>query len=315
MIEAAGLTKRYGNKVVVNDLSFVIRPGLVTGFLGPNGAGKSTTMRLILGLDRPTAGTVMVNGRPYAKHAAPMKELGALLEAKAVHTSRSAYNHLRALAATHSIPRWRVDEVVEMVGLRDVAHKRAGAFSLGMGQRLGIASALLADPAVVMLDEPVNGLDPEGVRWVRELLRGLAREGRTVLLSSHLMSEMELTADHLLIIGRGRLLADMSMEQMYQSARTNRVLVRTPHAEYLRTVVAGPGVHVTSEDHETLMIDGLDVRHIGKIAADRDVVLYELTPQRVALEDVFIKLTADAVEYQAGTPAGARPQTGPRVAA
>jgi ABC-2 type transport system ATP-binding protein len=215
-----------------------------------------------------------------------------------VHTSRSAYNHLRALAATHAIPGWRVDEVIDMVGLREVARKKAGSFSLGMGQRLGIASALLADPAVVMLDEPVNGLDPEGVRWVRKLLRDLAREGRTVLLSSHLMSEMELTADHLLIVGRGRLLADMSMEEMHQSATTDRVLVRSPDAERLRAAVAAPGVTVTSTEPQLMEIAGVGAHQIGKVAADLGLVLYELTPQRVTLEDVFMKLTAEATEYR-----------------
>ncbi|OHV33199.1 multidrug ABC transporter ATP-binding protein [Pseudofrankia sp. EUN1h] len=286
--------------MVVDNLSFTARPGRVTGFLGPNGAGKSTTMRLILGLDHPTSGTVTVNGRPYVEHPTPLKQLGALLEARAVHTSRSAYNHLRALAATHAIPDWRVSEVIDQVGLSEVAHKRAGAFSLGMGQRLGIASALLADPAVIMLDEPVNGLDPEGVRWVRSLLRDLAKEGRTVLLSSHLMSEMELTADHLIIVGRGRLLADMSMEEMHRAAATDDVLVRTADAERLRQAVAGPGVTVTSSERQVLEIAGLTSHQIGKTAASLGLVLDELTPRRETLEEVFLRLTADATDFHAG---------------
>src|SRR5947209_14946141 len=212
MIEARGLTKRYGDKVAVDDLSFQAQPGIVTGFLGPNGAGKSTTMRLILGLDRPSAGSVTVNGRAYADFGAPLHEVGAMLEARAIHTGRSAYHHLLALAQTHGIPRKRVGEVIDLVGLQDVAGKRVGAFSLGMGQRLGIAAALLGDPSVLILDEPVNGLDPEGIRWVRDLLRGLAAEGRTVFLSSHMMSEMQLAADHVIVVGRGRLIADMTMD-------------------------------------------------------------------------------------------------------
>ena len=230
MIEARGLTKRYGDKVAVDGLSFTVRPGVVTGFLGPNGAGKSTTMRMILGLDRPTAGSVTVNGRHYADLAAPLHEVGALLEARAVHTSRSAYNHLRALAATHGIPRTRVDEVIDLVGLTDVARKRAGGFSLGMGQRLGIATALLGDPPTVVLDEPVNGLDPEGIRWIRDLLKGLAAEGRTVFVSSHLMSEMALTAEHVIVVGRGRLIADTTVEAIIREASANAVLVRSPDA-------------------------------------------------------------------------------------
>jgi ABC-2 type transport system ATP-binding protein len=301
MIEARGLTKRYGDKLAVDDLTFTVRPGIVTGFLGPNGAGKSTTMRLILGLDRPTAGTVTVNGKPYAGHAEPLAEVGALLEAKAVHTSRSAYNHLRALAATHGIPSWRVDEVIELVGITDVARKRAGAFSLGMGQRLGIASALLGDPATLILDEPVNGLDPEGIRWVRDLLRHLAAEGRTVFLSSHLMSEMQMTADHVILVGRGRLIADTSMQELVRSAGVTRVLVRTPQAAELARVLAGaPNVTVTGPEGALLHVTGLTSEEIGRAAAGFGVVLYELTPEQPSLEETFMAMTRDSVEFHAG---------------
>src|SRR3954466_7047414 len=247
MIEARGLTKRYGDKTAVDGLTFTVEPGVVTGFLGPNGAGKSTTMRMILGLDRPAAGSVTVNGRADPDHPAPLHEVGALLEAKAIHTGRSAYNHLLALAATTGIPRGRVDEVIDLVGLRDVARKRAGGFSLGMGQRLGIASALLGDPRTLILDEPVNGLDPEGVLWVRTLVKHLASEGRTVFLSSHLMSEMALTADHLIVIGRGRLIADVSAAELAAMGPEPQVLVRTPHGDRLRQVLAADGVQVTGD--------------------------------------------------------------------
>src|SRR6266700_934466 len=241
MIEAEGLVKRYGEKTAVNGLTFTVRPGIVTGFLGPNGSGKSTTMRLIVGLDAPSAGTVRVNGKPYAQHATPLREVGVMLEARAVHTGRSAHNHLLALAATHGVGRKRVDEVIDLVGLREVARKRVGGFSLGMGQRLGIASALLGDPQTVMLDEPVNGLDPEGVRWVRTLLRGLAAEGRTVFVSSHLMSEMALTAEHLIVIGRGQMIADTSVEEFIKQASNTTVLVRTPETERLVRLLRGAG--------------------------------------------------------------------------
>src|SRR5450755_4857343 len=240
MIEAHGLTKRYGDKLAVDDLTFTVQPGMVTGFLGPNGSGKSTTIRMIMGLDAPTAGSVTVNGRPYAAHAAPLREVGALLEARAIHTGRSAYSHLLALAATTGIPRRRVDEVVDQVGLREVARKRAGGFSLGMGQRLGIASALLGDPATLILDEPVNGLDPEGILWIRNLLKSLAAQGRTVFVSSHMMSEMAQTAEHLIVIGRGRLIADTSMEEFIASSSHNLVRVRTTDPKALATVLQGP---------------------------------------------------------------------------
>ncbi|MDF3288381.1 ATP-binding cassette domain-containing protein [Streptomyces silvisoli] len=299
MIEATALTKRYGPKTAVEDLSFQVKPGVVTGFLGPNGAGKSTTMRMLLGLDTPTSGSALVNGKSYADHAAPLHEVGAMLEARAIHTGRTAFNHLLALAATTGIPRSRVDEVIELVGLADVARKRAGGFSLGMGQRLGIASALLGDPATVILDEPVNGLDPEGILWIRNLLKSLAAEGRTVFVSSHLMSEMALTAEHLIIVGRGRLIADTSVEEFTQQASTNTVRVRTPDAERLRERLAGPDVTITSEEAGVLTVSGLSSEQIGITAAEHQVVLYELATQQASLEEAFMELTRDAVEYQA----------------
>jgi ABC-2 type transport system ATP-binding protein len=298
MIDAEGLVKRYGEKTAVNGLTFTVRPGVVTGFLGPNGSGKSTTMRMIVGLDAPSAGTVLVNGKPYAQHAVPLREVGVMLEARAVHTGRSAYNHLLALAATHGIGRKRVDEVIDLVGLREVARKRVGGFSLGMGQRLGIASALLGDPHTVMLDEPVNGLDPEGVRWVRNLLRGLAAEGRTVFVSSHLMSEMALTAEHLIVIGRGEMIADTSVEEFIKRASNNTVRVRSPQAAQLRDLIAGPDVTVSSEQAGVLTVTGLEPDRIGIVAAEHQITLYELAPQEASLEDAFMELTRDAVEYK-----------------
>lgn len=298
MIEAHGLTKRYGEKTAVDDLSFTVRPGIVTGFLGPNGAGKSTTMRMIAGLDAPSAGSVTVNGKPYAEHAAPLHELGTLLEAKAVHTGRTAQNHLRALAATTGIGRKRVDEVIDLVGLREVASKRAGAFSLGMGQRLGIASALLGDPEVVMLDEPVNGLDPEGVLWIRNLLKGLAAEGRTVFVSSHLMSEMEVTAEHLVVVGRGRLIRDLPMAEFIASASTNSVLVRAPRAAELVPFLLGEGVTVTSSREGQLTVVGLTSDEIGRRAFREGIVLYELATTQASLEQAFMELTRDSVDYR-----------------
>jgi ABC-2 type transport system ATP-binding protein len=303
MIEAHGLTKRYGEKLAVDDLTFTIRPGMVTGFLGPNGAGKSTTIRMIMGLDAPTAGSVTVNGRPYAEHAAPLREVGALLEARAVHTGRSAHNHLLALAATTGIARSRVDEVVDLVGLREVARKRAGGFSLGMGQRLGIASALLGDPATLILDEPVNGLDPEGILWIRNLLKALAAEGRTVFVSSHLMSEMALTAEQLIIVGRGRLIADVSVAEFTRSSR-HSVRVRSPQAAVLRDALAGPEVTVTTAEAGVLEIDGLDSETVGRVAAEQGVMLYELVPHTASLEEAFMELTRDDVEFRANTAAG-----------
>ena len=298
MIEAEGLTKYYGDQRAVDALSFTVRPGIVTGFLGPNGSGKSTTMRLILELDAPSAGDVTVNGKHYRDHAAPLHEVGALLEARSVHTGRSAYNHLLALAQTHGIGRRRVDELIDLVGLHDVAKKRAGKFSLGMGQRLGIAAALLGDPSTVMLDEPVNGLDPEGILWVRHLLRGLAAEGRTVFVSSHLMSEMSLTADHLIVIGRGRKIADMSTEDFIKQASGGLVLVRTPQAAQLEALLSGPDVTVTAAGPGLLEVRGLTAVQIGEAAAANQVVLHELTPQQASLEEAFMTLTRDDVEFK-----------------
>jgi ABC-2 type transport system ATP-binding protein len=304
MIEARGLTKRYGEKVAVQNLSFTIRPGIVTGFLGPNGAGKSTTMRMILGLDAPSSGTVTVNGRSYASQAAPLREVGALLEAKAIHTGRSAYNHLLALAATTGISRRRVDEVIDLVGLQDVARHRAGGFSLGMGQRLGIASALLGDPGTLVLDEPVNGLDPEGILWIRNLLKSLAAEGRTIFVSSHLMSEMALTAEQLIIIGRGRLIADVSVAEFTQSSSRQGVRVRSPQAAALRDLLVGPDVTIASSEAGVLEIDGLDSDAVGIVAAEHGLTLFELVPHRASLEEAFMELTRDEVEFHGHTADG-----------
>jgi ABC-2 type transport system ATP-binding protein len=299
MIVAENLTKYYGEQRAVDDLSFTVRPGIVTGFLGPNGSGKSTTMRLILELDAPSSGDVTVNGKRYRDHPAPLHEVGALLEARSVHTGRSAYNHLLALAQTHGIGRGRVDELIDLVGLHDVARKRAGKFSLGMGQWLGIAAALLGDPSTVMLDEPVNGLDPEGILWVRHLLRGLAAEGRTVFVSSHLMSEMALTADHLIVIGRGRKIADMSTEEFIRQASGGLVLVRTPQAAELDALLSGPDVTVTAAGPGLLEVRGLTAVQIGEAAAANQLVLHELTPQQASLEEAFMTLTRDDVEFKA----------------
>ncbi len=300
MIEVRNLSKRYGDKLAVDGLDFIVQPGIVTGFLGPNGAGKSTTMRMIAGLDEPTSGTVTVNGRPYRESAAPMAELGILLEAKAVHTGRSASNHLLALAQTNGIGRRRVQEVIEMVGLREVASKRVGGFSLGMGQRLGVASALLGDPQVVVLDEPVNGLDPEGVLWIRTLLKGLAAQGRTVFVSSHLMSEMALTASRLVVVGRGRLIADTTVEDFIAQATGGVVTVRTPDARKLREMLAAPGVVVSSDRSDELTVQGLTAQEIGTAAWQAHLPVWELTPQQASLEEAFMQLTADAVEYRTG---------------
>ena len=298
MINARGLVKIYGDKVAVDDLTFDVKPGIVTGFLGPNGAGKSTTMRMIIGLDAPNRGSVTVNGRPYAEHRAPLHEVGALLEAKAVHNGRSARNHLLVLAATCGISDRRVDELLELVGLTHVASKRVGGFSLGMGQRLGIAAALLGDPATLILDEPVNGLDPEGVLWIRHLLRSLAREGRTIFVSSHLMSEMALTADHLIVIGRGRLIADVSVADFTKHASSDLVYVRTPEAERLRDLLVGPTVHITAVSPGRLEVIGLTSDEIGDLAAANMIPLHELIPHQASLEDAFMSLTHDSVEYQ-----------------
>ena len=299
MIEARGLTKDYGEKRAVDGLTFSVRPGIVTGFLGPNGSGKSTTMRLIIGLDRPTAGDVTVNGKHYRDHDAPLHQVGALLEARSVHTGRSAYNHLLALAQTHGIPRRRVEELIDLVGLRDVAKQRVGKFSLGMGQRLGIAAALLGDPSVVMLDEPVNGLDPEGIHWMRSLLKGLAADGRTVFVSSHLMSEMSLTADHLIVIGRGRIIADTSTSEFVQAASGNVVRVRSPQAAQLRGLLVAPEVTVEALDPGSLEVRGLTAAQIGNIAAANGIALHELTPQQASLEEAFMDLTREEIEFKA----------------
>jgi ABC-2 type transport system ATP-binding protein len=308
MIEVRGLVKQYGAKIAVNDLSFDVEPGHVTGFLGPNGAGKTTTMRLILGLDYPDAGTVKIDGQQYAGLAYPMREVGALLDAKAVHGGRSAYNHLLCLAQTNNLPKRRVAEVLELVGLTDVARKRTKGFSLGMGQRLGIAATLLGDPAVLMFDEPVNGLDPEGILWIRNLMKALAAEGRTVFVSSHLMSEMESTADHLIVIGRGSLLADCTMEEFIARSSGQTVRVRTPQTDLLAKAVSevaasaaasGQASAITNSDG-SLTVHGLTAAQVGDLAFDHGVRLHELTVVRASLEAAFMELTADSVEYRAG---------------
>jgi ABC-2 type transport system ATP-binding protein len=302
MIEARGLVKRYGATAAVNDLSFTIRPGLVTGFLGPNGAGKTTTMRLILGLDYPSAGTVTVNGKPYARLPDPMHQVGALLDAGAVHGGRTARHHLLALAQTNGISRRRVDEVLGLVGLTDVAGQRTKGFSLGMRQRLGIAAALLGDPQVLMFDEPVNGLDPEGILWIRNLMRSLAAEGRTVLVSSHLMSEMEYTADHLLVIGRGRLIADCGLAEFIARGSGQAVMVRTPQPDTLARAVAVAGASVSAaESDQELEIRGLTEDQVSELAFAHGIRLYHLAATRVSLEHAFMELTADSVEYRAAS--------------
>jgi ABC-2 type transport system ATP-binding protein len=299
MIEARNLTKRYPRKTAVDDASFSVLPGRVTGFLGPNGAGKSTTMRLIIGLDRPTRGSVTVNGRAYREHTAPLREVGALLDARSTHPGRTAYNHLRALAATHGIPAARVESLIDLVGIADVAHKRVKGFSLGMGQRLGIAAALLGDPSTLVLDEPVNGLDPDGVLWVRTLLLRLAGEGRTVFVSSHLMSEMALVATHLIVIGRGRILADTGMSEFIEGAGRSSVRVRSPEAVRLGEILRGAGATVGPGDGgDTIAVSGIPVESVGEAAAANGIVLHELTERRASLEDAFMKLTGEAVEYR-----------------
>ncbi len=304
MIVAERLTKRYGSTTAVDGVSFTVRPGLVTGFLGPNGAGKSTTMRMIVGLDAPNDGSVTVGGQRYAQSRTPLTEVGVLLDAKAVHTGRSARAHLRAMAATHGIPNSRVDEVIALTGLESVARRRAGKFSLGMGQRLGIAAALLGDPGTLILDEPVNGLDPEGVRWVREFVRHLAREGRTVLLSSHLMSEMAQTADHVIVLGRGRVLADAPLGELVAAWTANEVVVRTPQPAELAASLqasgpsAGGPVAVESVTDGTLRVTGLPAAAIGDLAAARGIALHELTPRTGSLEEAYMALTEGSVQYQ-----------------
>lgn len=301
MIHAEGLTKKYGAKTAVDNISFTVKPGLVTGFLGPNGAGKSTTMRMIVGLDRPTSGSVIVNGKPYAQHASPLREVGALLDAKAIHPGRSARNHLLAVGATHGIGRKRVNEVIALTGLDSVAGRRVGGFSLGMGQRLGIAAALIGDPATLILDEPVNGLDPEGVIWVRTLARHLAGEGRTVFLSSHLMSEMAQTADHIIVLGRGRVIADAPVADILSGATTtNSVTVRTPDATRFTPALEQAGAIVTFAAPDLLTVTGVPSARIGELAAASQVVLHELTPKANSLEEAYLELTKDDVEYHAG---------------
>jgi ABC-2 type transport system ATP-binding protein len=306
MIEAKALSKHYGSTVAVDDLTFKVQPGMVTGFLGPNGAGKSTTMRLILGLDRATKGSVTVNGSPYAAHRRPLTEVGALLEAKAIHGGRTAYNHLLAIAQSNHIDRKRIDEVLELVGLNTVAHKRAGGFSLGMGQRLGIATALLGDPGILILDEPVNGLDPEGILWIRNLLKHVAAQGKTVFVSSHLMSEMALTADHLIVIGRGHLIADAATDAVIQMSSSSHVRVRSPQAAALADLINANGGAATTGSDGSLAVTGVTQEAIGDLAAANGVVLHELALAQGSLEEAFMELTEDSVDFRApGEPAAA----------
>jgi ABC-2 type transport system ATP-binding protein len=329
MIEVRDLTKRFGPKVAVDHLSFTVEPGRVTGFLGPNGAGKSTTMRLVLGLDLPQGGTATINGRRYPDLPSPLRTVGALLEARAVHTGRSAFNHLLFLAQTQGLPRRRVQEVIDLVGLTSVADKRAGGFSLGMSQRLGIAAALLGDPQVLVLDEPVNGLDPEGILWIRNLMKALAAEGRTVFVSSHLMNEMAVTADHLIVIGRGKLIADCSTQEFIASSAEQSVLVRTPDPDRLAAAITAAGGNVkvaepgaaddpgapSDDGAAALSVTGLPAARIGELAAAGSVVLHELTPRVGSLEEAFMELTADSVEYgQPGQPAVTGRAAGPAAA-
>ncbi|WP_199432861.1 ABC transporter ATP-binding protein [Qaidamihabitans albus] len=301
VIEVQGLTKRYGPDTVVDDLSFTVEPGHVTGFLGPNGAGKSTTMKMILGLAAPTRGSVTIGGRRYRDLPVPLTEVGALLDAGAVHGSRKAYDHLLALAVSNGLPRRRVGEVLARTGLEGVAGKRAGGFSLGMRQRLGLAATLLGDPQVLIFDEPVNGLDPEGIRWIRDFMRSLAREGRAVLVSSHLMSEMAQTADHLVVIGRGRLIADTSMSEFLRASSEGTVLVRTPDPGPFALRLTAGGATVREGPESSLVVSGMTSEEIGKFATYHGVTLSELTPQRASLEDAFMELTRDSVEYQGTT--------------
>lgn len=299
MIELRNLSKRYGDTLAVDDLSFTIAPGRVTGFLGPNGAGKSTTMRMILGLDAPSGGEVTLNGRRYGAIPAPMQEIGALLDPKAIHGGRTAYNHLRWIARAGGLPPRRIDEVLELVGLADVAGRKAGGFSLGMSQRLGIATALLGDPHILLFDEPVNGLDPEGIRWIRSLLRHLASEGRTIFVSSHLMSEMEETADHVVVIGRGRLIADTSIAEFTRRGSGNHVRVISPRGADLTPLLERAGATVTANDG-ALIVTGMEAPRIASVAAEHRIELHELSPRRASLEEAFMELTQDTTEYQGG---------------
>ncbi|MEU5357035.1 ABC transporter ATP-binding protein [Streptomyces albidoflavus] len=308
MIELSGLTKRYGERVAVNNLTFTVRPGIVTGFLGPNGAGKSTTMRMILGLDRPSAGDVRIDGRHYAQLHDPLRQIGALLDAKAMHGGRTAYNHLLCLAQSNGIPASRVTEVLDTVGLTPVARKRAKGFSLGMGQRLGIAGALLGDPRILMFDEPVNGLDPEGIHWIRNLMKSLAHQGRTVFVSSHLMSEMALTAEHLVVIGQGRLMADTSMADFIRENSRSYVTMRSPERERLLDVLHASGIAVADGPDGAVEVDGVAAPELGELAARERLVLHELSPRQASLEEAFMQLTAESVEYHAhdGDPGAVR---------
>ena len=298
MIVIDHVSKRYGRQVAVDDLTFSVKPGVVTGFLGPNGAGKSTTMRMIIGLDRPDSGEITIDGRRYAEHRAPLQEVGALLDAKAVHPARSARNHLLAIGATTGITTRRVDEVLEMVGLQGAARRRAGDFSLGMSQRLGIAGALLANPQILLFDEPVNGLDPEGILWIRGLLANLAAQGRTVFVSSHLITELAAVAEHLVIIGRGRLIAEIPMSELGAGAEQRAVHVRSPQSAELVALIQGDGVAVRAgADREVIEVTGMDSQTIGRRAADAGIVLFELTPRTVSLEQAFMDLTRESVDY------------------
>ncbi|MBD0710722.1 MULTISPECIES: ABC transporter ATP-binding protein [unclassified Streptomyces] len=313
MIELEGLTKRYGAKTAVDQLSFQVRPGVVTGFLGPNGAGKSTTMRMMLGLDNPTSGSVRIDGKHYRELADPLTYIGALLDAKAMNGGRTAYNNLLCLAQSNGIPERRVGEVLDLVGLTAVARKKSKGFSLGMGQRLGIASALLGDPRILMFDEPVNGLDPEGIHWIRNLMKALAAEGRTIFVSSHLMSEMALTADHLIVIGQGKLLADTSMADFIQQNSRSFVRLRSPQQERLRDVLHTGGFVAVEAGNGTLEVDGATAEELGELAAANSLVLHELSSQRASLEEAFMQMTAGAVEYHAsGTDVHGAPAPGPQ---
>lgn len=298
MIEVRELTKRYGKKTAVDDLSFIVAPGHVTGFLGPNGAGKSTTMRAMIGLDQPTSGTVLIDGRHYREYREPLRKVGTLLDAKGVHPGRTVHGHLLGLARSSRIPDRRVDEVLDIVGLGSVAGKRAKGLSLGMGQRLGIAAALLGDPEILLFDEPVNGLDPEGIKWIRGLMRTLANEGRIVLVSSHLMAEMALTADHLIVIGRGRLLADLPTEEFVSENSRSFVLVRTPASEQARDLFEARGFTVTTGSDGSLEVENTTPQVLGELAAEHQVTMYEISPQTASLEEAFMRLTADNVEYR-----------------
>jgi ABC-2 type transport system ATP-binding protein len=310
VIEARGLTKRYGSTLAVDDLSFEVLPGRVTGFLGPNGAGKSTTLRMVMGLDAPTSGTVTIDGRPYGSLRRPLFEVGAMLEAAAIHEGRSAFNHLLCVAQSNGIGRRRVEEVLGIVGLTSVAKKRAGQFSMGMGQRLGIGVALLGDPELLIFDEPVNGLDPEGIIWIRNLMRSLAAEGRTVFVSSHLMAEMALTADQVIVIGKGRLLAEASVDELIQGSSGNFVRVRSEQAGKLASMFIAAGGFTHAEDDGALAVTGISAAAIGDLAAAQGIALHELSPQEASLEEAYIELTHDSVEYRADVPVPAEPLVG-----